>query len=131
MQTLTYPEHPGFKAQGTSAEAALGAAQTAPAIREAILKLLRVYRAGLTPDEAAAHLQLSPLAVRPRFSELAAASKTQPAPLIEPTGQKRLNKGHGGRPGKRAMVWRLVPQFDPWWQGKQMEMFAFEVGRPR
>lgn len=114
MQPLTYPEHPGFKAQGTSAEAAVETAHSAPRIREAILALLQQAPRGLTPDEAAERLQLHPLSVRPRFSELAAVTASQPVPMIEPTGEKRLNRGFGGKPGKRAMVWRLAPLWDPW-----------------
>ena len=132
METLTYPEHPGFKAQGTSAEAAIGAAHCAPRIREAILVLLQQTPGGLTPDEAAARLQLHPLAVRPRFSELATTTASQPVSLIEPTGEKRLNRGFGGKPGKRAMVWRLAPWSDRnkirWDQVVKQVSFAFEPG---
>ena len=131
MIPLTYPEHPGFKAQGTSAEAAVGVAHSAPRIREAILALLQQAPGGLMPDEAAEHLQLHPLAVRPRFSELAATTASQPVPMIEPTGEKRLNRGFGGKPGKRAMVWRLSPWHDRdkirWDRAVQQVSFAFEV----
>jgi len=93
--TSTYPQHPGYKVEGTSAEAAAEMAVSSPGLRDRILELMQ--RAGnLTTDEAAERLGADILGVRPRFSELRQMQK------IEPTELRRTN-----RSGLRAIVWRL------------------------
>lgn len=66
-----YPEFPGFKAAGTSEEAAQA---IAPRVKGLRLRVLNVFKGshpqGMTPDEAADSLKLSILSVRPRCSEL-------------------------------------------------------------
>lgn len=95
---FTYPHQPGYKARETAREAAHAVSSKAPIVRQRILALLSAGHE-LTPDEAAYSLNIPILTVRPRFSELAAQG------LIEDSGARRLNSS-----GKRAIVWRLVPQ---------------------
>lgn len=94
-----YPERPGWKAPGTSqaAAAAVGAS-----VSERRAEVLRVYRealpGGLTADEAASRLGLTPLAVRPRVTELGPKHFGK----LERTGERRRNAS-----GLAAAVWRL------------------------
>lgn len=84
-----YPMAPGAKVDGTSLEAAEEMVQSAEIIRERIMDLLKSrphILHGLTPDQAAAHLQISILSVRPRFSELVGRG------MIRATGERRQNK---------------------------------------
>lgn len=92
--TETYPVHPGAKTEGTSQDAADAMAAAVPNLRQKILRLFQ-FRPALTTDEAAAILDVSVLAVRPRFSELRTLGK------IMPTGQRKLNES-----GMTAIVWR-------------------------
>ncbi len=93
-----YPGSPGFKAPGTSAEAASSMEPTAATLRAAVLHHLGYWPdQGRTADECAAEMSESVLSIRPRFSELLAAN------LIVDTGQRRLN-----RSGRRAIVWRAT-----------------------
>lgn len=64
------------------------------ALRARVLTLLKEYWTGLTADECARLLKESPLAVRPRFTEL------KKAELIYDTGFRRKNAS-----GKQAAVW--------------------------
>ncbi len=89
----SYPERPGYKATGTSSQAARAAAPRAPTVRDQILALLR--QGDATPDEAAAALGVSILTARPRFSELARMG------LVFRTGGRRKNES-----GLMADVWR-------------------------
>lgn len=89
-----YPNHPGAKVDGTSQEAAEAMTPAAPTLRQRILRVFQV-RPELTTDEAAAILDETVLAVRPRFSELRKMGK------IMPTGQRKLNES-----GMTAIVWR-------------------------
>lgn len=63
-------------------------------IRADVLNAIRNVDFGLTADQCAEILNLSPLTVRPRFTELSQAG------LIIATTEKRLN-----RSGRRAQVW--------------------------
>lgn len=96
--TVTYPESPGCKTESpeTSREAAESVGDRARLIREQVLQVLKVFP-DMTADEAATFLKLDKLAVRPRFSELAASGR------IEDSGQRRKNAS-----GKNAAAWRLV-----------------------
>jgi predicted ArsR family transcriptional regulator len=71
-------------------------------LRALVLELLAATASGLTADEAAAKLDESVLAVRPRVSELFHAG------LIEKTGERRLNAS-----GLFAHVWRKRPAGAP------------------
>jgi hypothetical protein len=82
----SYPALPGHKRGETSAAAAEAMSLRAPGLRQRIARTLAdIYPADLTPDEAARQLELTPFAVRPRFTELAAAG------LIEKSGERREN----------------------------------------
>lgn len=89
-----YPEAAGHKEQGGCSEEA-AATVDAATLRGAVLRVLR--RENLTADEVACKLSLSPLAIRPRCSELFAKG------LIRKTEERRCN-----RSGKRATVWEFV-----------------------
>lgn len=93
---LTYPNHPGAKVGGTSQDAADAMAEYAPTLRERCWELIQ--RQEITTDEAADLLNVSVLAVRPRFSELRTLGR------IEQTGARRTNAS-----GMTASVWRVVP----------------------
>ena len=90
-----YPEAPGHKAAGTSAEAAQAVAEDAETLRADVLATLR--QRALTADEIASHLGRSILSVRPRVSELRKMGK------IRATGQRRPNAS-----GHSATVWEAV-----------------------
>jgi predicted ArsR family transcriptional regulator len=93
----TYPEYPGAKVAGTSQDAAEAMAEHAPTLRERILFLIG-FEGPATTDEMAERLNVSVLAVRPRFSELRTMGK------IEQTGERRTNAS-----GMTANVWRIKP----------------------
>lgn len=90
-----YPHAPGFKKDGTSAEAAHSMKSRAATLRDEVLRVLS-FKA-LTADEVARILDESILSVRPRLSELAARG------LIVETGARRKNDS-----GKLAAVWRAA-----------------------
>jgi predicted ArsR family transcriptional regulator len=90
-----YPDAPGFKAAGTSEDAADSAKLVAAYIRAKVLRA--VQQRPMTPDECAETLGLSILSVRPRFSELRADCK------IVDTGARRENIS-----GRKAAVWRAA-----------------------
>lgn len=92
-----YPEYPGYKRRGTSKRAADSMAKRAPSLRERSLTALELFPDGLTPDEIAAELGCSVLAIRPRISELGKMGK------IVRTGQERRNES-----GLMADVWKIV-----------------------
>lgn len=94
--TSTYPHQPGYKVEGTSAEAAAEMADEARKICDRILELMR-HAGDLTTDEAAERLEIHFGSVRPRFSELKVKQQ------IEKTQLRRRND----RSGKYATVWRL------------------------
>ena len=90
-----YPNTPGSKREGTSADAAEAMAARAPNLRAATLAAIRASE-GLTADEVADVLGgLSILSIRPRVAELARLG------AVVDSGARRRN--HSGRP---AIVWR-------------------------
>ena len=92
----TYPHEPGFKVEGTSADAAVAVREDAQALRELCLELVQCE--DLTADEAADRLHRSILSIRPRFSELVVRR------LIRDSGGRRRNIS-----GKNAVVWTAKP----------------------
>lgn len=98
-----YPEAPGFKAAGTSQDAAESMVNSAPRLRRMCLQHIeKTGEIGATPDETAAALGLSVLSVRPRFTELAGSG------AIRPTGATRKNTS-----GRSAKVWVLMKWAPP------------------
>ena len=73
--TERYPERAGYKASGTSQEAAEGieGCGTASRLRSAVLGYYASHTG--TPDEAAAYLGESILSIRPRCTELVQQGK--------------------------------------------------------
>jgi predicted ArsR family transcriptional regulator len=79
----------------TSIAAAEALQPDARTLREDVLAAIRAAGpAGLTADEAAARLRLSPFTARPRCTELRAAG------LVRDSGQRRANAS-----GRAAIVW--------------------------
>lgn len=92
-----YPARPGFQERGTSKDAAKAASGGAAGLRERVLGAIRASGpAGLTADQAAFSVGLTPFSGRPRVTELAKAGK------ITKTGERRLNAS-----GLKAAVWRV------------------------
>lgn len=91
----SYPETPGHKVLGPSADAAKKAAGKAELLRNEVLRVL--VTEDLTADEAAAKLGQHFINVRPRCSELLAAGK------IADTKQRRPSAL-----GSPATVWRAL-----------------------
>ena len=79
---MPYIDGVGWKRGDTSRQAAQSVAPNTRTIRMMILRALRLHGPH-TPDEMAEHLGLSPLSVRPRFSELMNGGP------IRDTGDKR------------------------------------------
>jgi hypothetical protein len=98
-----YPDRPGFKDEGTSAEAARRVSGYSPQMRRMVLAKLREFPAGLTADELATALNLSPFSARPRLSELKRLGE------IEASGERRRNAS-----GMSASVWRIASP--PMWK---------------
>jgi predicted transcriptional regulator len=92
-----YPDMPGAKVDGPSAEAADAMAGSASTIRAAVLRTLIRTAHGMTADEIAAELRLSILTVRPRVSELNRMG------VIHPTGRRGKNAS-----GLSATIWQPV-----------------------
>jgi hypothetical protein len=89
------PDSPGWKEPMTSRDAA---AAIAPTLSRRQAEVLGVFADGdFTPDEVAARLNRSVLAVRPRVSELG----NMTPPPIERTGATRKNESNFP-----AAVWR-------------------------
>jgi hypothetical protein len=77
----TYPHAAGFKAYGTSKEAADAITPKLGELQSAVLQWLRRQgEAGGTPDECARDLSLSLLTARPRFTELKIMGLITPLP---------------------------------------------------
>src|SRR5262245_25316816 len=96
-----YPDSPGFKARGTSSEAAKRIApQVSGLRRETLAEFMAAHPKGLTADQAARLLSKSPLSIRPRCSELRRAG------FIEPTAERCTNDDSG----MSATVWRASPK---------------------
>ena len=91
-----YPNAPGYKARDTAKLSARQSAPKAPRLRNMVYDML-LLRGPLTADECAAYLHVDRLAIRPRFSELAATGR------IADTTERRLNDS-----GKKAIVWRAA-----------------------
>lgn len=90
-----YPKSPGFKEPTTSQEAATKFRGRAETLRAKVLAaIVEAGPNGLTPDEAAALLGETVLAVRPRVTELKEQCR------IERSGERRKNES-----GMRAAVW--------------------------
>lgn len=90
-----YPNHPGWKSQATSAEAAAAVADTAPIWRAKCLAAIEASPDGLTANEAAALLDHDICSIRPRLTELARMEK------IHNSGTRRPTPS-----GCSAIVWR-------------------------
>lgn len=82
---------PGYKETSTSKDAAESMKPTAELLRTRVLESLRKRGPG-TPDEVAKRLDLSVLAVRPRFTELSAAGKIEYTGLRKPNDSGRSAK---------------------------------------
>ncbi|OAE96748.1 hypothetical protein AYJ54_36320 [Bradyrhizobium centrolobii] len=92
----SYPDNPGWKAAGTSEDAAQEITSHAKTVRGRVLGFLTKRHPGaFSADEIAAALDENILTVRPRVSELRRSD------LIEPTGERRANKS-----GMSATCWR-------------------------
>jgi hypothetical protein len=91
---------PGYKEPTTSRDAARAVSSSAPLLRERVFAAIRAAGArGMTADEAAAAVEETVLAVRPRVTELA---KATPARIV-PTGERRKNES-----GLSAKAWRAA-----------------------
>lgn len=95
LDLLAYPQAPGWKAEGTSRDAARAVKPRARGLREKVLALLKDF--ALTADEVAAKLGEEPGTIRPRCTEL----HTEQPPQIYDTGRRRPNKS-----GLMAIVWK-------------------------
>ena len=93
-----YPDQPGFKVAGASAEAAHAMERTASTLRSLVLKTIAATPQGLTADEIADRLNRSPLSVRPRVAELYRLGE------IRQTGQRGRNAS-----GMTANRWVVSP----------------------
>lgn len=79
---------PGYKERGASRDAAVAMRSSAAVLRERVYAAFKAAGAeGLTSDEAAAKIGKTPLAVRPRCTEL---SKESPPRIIK-TDRRRRN----------------------------------------
>ncbi len=87
----------GFKATGTSQDAAEAVKPKAAQMRQAVLDYLKASGGHLTADEVADGMGLSPLQVRPRLTELLHLYR------VEDTGARRPSAL--GRP---SVVWAVV-----------------------
>jgi transcription initiation factor IIE alpha subunit len=94
--TDIYPNAPGFKAHGTSEDAAAEILPKAKIILHLVLEALRNHGQGMTADECAEKLNMSVLSIRPRFSELKEFG------WIVDTNERRRNAS-----GKKAIVWTM------------------------
>ena len=93
-----YPGTPGFKEPTTSRDAANAMKRRADNLRDLVLAAFgQAGFCGMTADEVAAKLNMSPLAIRPRLTELGPKHLDK----IELTGERRCNLS-----GLRANVWR-------------------------
>lgn len=89
-----YPHQPGYKREGTSKAAARQMRNKAPSLRDRALEVLQRFE--MNVDEIAHALNVSPLALRPRITELFRMGK------IRDTGNLRSNDS-----GKLAIVWGI------------------------
>ena len=91
-----YPHDPGYKARDTSREAAESAKPTAAYLRAKVLDVIE-HSNGLTADECAGRMRLTPFSTRPRCTELSRLG------LIRDSGARRENVS-----GKTAIVWMAI-----------------------
>ena len=84
MELFNYPSSPGFKDRDTSLKAAASVAKGTAFLQRKCIEALRRH-GPMTPDETAGKINVSILAVRPRFTELLHAG------AIANTGERRLN----------------------------------------
>lgn len=97
LSDLLYPDFPGYKARGTSQEAAEAIAPKVSHLRAKVLRAYMAAHAGLTADEVAGALGLTVLTIRPRVSELRLAR------VLVDSGLRRANQS-----GKSATVWKIA-----------------------
>lgn len=91
-----YPSQPGWKVEGTSREAAAAIAPRADSLNARTLASLK--RSPKSPEEVAAELGETILAIRPRFSQLFALG------LIVKTADRRKSAS-----GRSVTVWAAKP----------------------
>ncbi len=96
-----YPNHPGWKAQETSALAAVSVADKAPILRARCLKLIGESVEGLTGNEMAAAMGWDITSIRPRLTELVRLGK------IINSGKRRPTPS-----GCTAMMWVVAPALE-------------------
>jgi hypothetical protein len=94
-----YPEAPGSKVGGTSAEAALKIAPLAGKLFKPILQEFMAAPIGLTADQCAARVGVSILSMRPRISELKRLG------YLSYTGDRAVNES-----GMTANILRATPK---------------------
>jgi hypothetical protein len=76
---MAYPDTRGFKAAGSSSEAAQKVTRHAATVRDRVLQFLQSeHPADFTPAQIASRLGISFLSVRPRVSELHLRSEIEP-----------------------------------------------------
>lgn len=97
MHADEYPDSPGFKAPGTSAEAAERIAPSVKTLRSEVLRTMIRANRPMTADEIATEMKRSILSVRPRVSELRRLG------CIRPSGSRGKNDS-----GMSAMAWEVV-----------------------
>lgn len=97
MHADEYPDSPGFKAPGTSAEAAELMAPAAKTLRSDVLRTMIRANRPMTADEIATEMKRSILSVRPRVSELRRLG------CIRPSGSRGKNES-----GMTAVAWEVV-----------------------
>jgi hypothetical protein len=94
---MNYPGAPGYKENTTSKEAARAIAPAAEILREQIYRVVRdAGPHGATADEASAAIGVSPLAGRPRLTELRAVGRVRPS---------LDNKRRPSSTGRSSIVW--------------------------
>lgn len=94
---LPYHGTPGYKEKTTSREAAYAIAPSAEILRERAYDAIKdAGEKGKTADEAAEAIGSTPLAVRPRLSELRAMGRIQPG---------TIHKRRPSSTGKSSIVW--------------------------
>jgi len=93
---LPYHGTPGFKEKTTSRDAAYAIAPSAEILRDKIYKTIKnAGPRGKTADEAAEAIGSTPLACRPRLSELRAMDSIKPA----------KNMRRPSSTGRSSLVW--------------------------
>lgn len=96
-EPTAYPDTPGFKAAGTSQEAAQSMQSRAATLRAEVYRVLLHSRVPLTADQIAYRLGENILSIRPRCSELVATGR------IKDSGERGENVS-----GKSAVKWTVA-----------------------